>query len=92
MNTALSAAWTKAHQMFEEFIVLLPNIILAPIVFLIFFLVARNIKRLVRRLTHDRRHAHNLVLVLGKLAQGTIILIGLSAQPDQNSQMEEVYV
>lgn len=77
MNAALSAAWTKAQTMFQSFIALLPNMILALIVFFIFFFVARSIKRLVHRTTRNRRHARNLGLVLGRLAQGTTILIGL---------------
>ena len=63
--------------MANDFIILLPNIVLATIVFAIFFFIARTLKRLVRRLTRDRRQAHNLGLVLGRLAQGAMILIGL---------------
>jgi len=63
--------------MINGFIVLLPNIVLALIVFAIFFAVARAIKRVVKRLTRDRHQARNLGLVLGRLAQGTILLIGL---------------
>lgn len=77
MDAAISAAWIKAQQMFTELVTLLPNVILALIVFLIFFFVARNVKRFVRRITRDRRHARNLGLVLGRLAQGAIILVGL---------------
>ncbi len=63
--------------MANDFIILLPNIVLALIVFSIFFFIARTLKRLVRRLTRDRRQAHNLGLVLGRLAQGAMILVGL---------------
>lgn len=77
MGIELSAAWGKAKQMGNSFVALLPNLILAIIVFFIFFFVARSIKHLVQRLTRDRRHARNLGLVLGRLAQGTTILVGL---------------
>lgn len=63
--------------MINGFIVLLPNILLALIVFAIFFFAARAIRTLVRRLTRNRRHARNLGLVLGRLAQGATILLGL---------------
>ena len=63
--------------MANDFIILLPNIVLALIVFAIFFFIARTLKQLVRRLTRDRRQAHNLGLVLGRLAQGATILMGL---------------
>lgn len=63
--------------MLNGFIVLLPNMVLALIVFAIFFFVARAIKRVVRNLTRERRQARNLGMVLGRLAQGTTILVGL---------------
>jgi len=63
--------------MLNSFISLLPNLVLALIVFAIFFFVARTIKKVVRNLTRDRREARNLGLVLGRLAQGVTILVGL---------------
>ncbi len=77
MNADISALWDRTQGMIKGFIVLLPNIVLALIVFAIFFAVARAIKRVVKRLTRDRHQARNLGLVLGRLAQGTILLIGL---------------
>ena len=77
MKAEASAAWERVQAMINGFIVLLPNIVLALIIFALFFLFARGIKGLVRRLTRNRRHARNLGLVLGRLAQGTTILVGL---------------
>ncbi|NJM73441.1 MAG: mechanosensitive ion channel family protein [Scytonema sp. RU_4_4] len=77
MNAEISAAWDKVQAMINGFITLLPNIVLAIIVFAIFFFVARTIKQVVRRLTRNRRHARNLGMVLGRLAQGATILVGL---------------
>ncbi len=77
MNVEISTLIDKMQAMLKGFIVLLPNMVLALIVFAIFFFVARSIKRVVRNLTRDRRQARNLGLVLGRLAQGTTILIGL---------------
>lgn len=77
MNIQISAAWEKVQGMSNGFIALLPNVVLALIVFAIFFVIAGAIRRLVRRLTRDRRHARNLGLILGRLAQWTTILIGL---------------
>ncbi|KST69989.1 mechanosensitive ion channel family protein [Mastigocoleus testarum] len=77
MNAELSTAWERARAMIDGFIALLPSIVLALVLFTIIFFVARAIKRLVRRLTRNRRNARNLGLVLGRLAQGTIVLIGL---------------
>jgi small-conductance mechanosensitive channel len=77
MNTEISTAWNKVQNMINGFMVLLPNIILALIVFAFFFFVAGRIKGLVKRLTRKHRQARNLGLVLGRLAQGVTILIGL---------------
>jgi small conductance mechanosensitive channel len=73
----LSAVWSKLQEMSSSFLALLPNIVIAIVVFLIFFFVARSVKRIVRRATANRRRARNLGLVLGRLAQGVIVLIGL---------------
>jgi small conductance mechanosensitive channel len=77
MNSGVSEFWAKVQSMVNEFIILVPNIVLALIVFAVFFFVARTIKRAVRNLTRNRRHARNLGLVLGRLAQGATILAGL---------------
>jgi small-conductance mechanosensitive channel len=77
MTTEISTAWDKVQSMINGFIVLLPNIVLALIVFTLFFFIARSIREVVKRLTRNRRHARNLGLVLGRLAQGGTVLIGL---------------
>ncbi|GJD18175.1 hypothetical protein RIVM261_031310 [Rivularia sp. IAM M-261] len=77
MKAEISTAWDKVEAMINGFIVLLPNIVLAIIVFAIFFYIARTIKQVVRRLTRNRRHARNLGMVLGRLAQGITVLVGL---------------
>ncbi|MBC1237904.1 mechanosensitive ion channel family protein [Nostoc sp. 2RC] len=77
MNPEISVAWKQLQSMVNGFIALLPNIVFALIVFIIFLFVASRIKVLVKRLTRNRRSARNLGLVLGRLAQGTTILIGL---------------
>jgi small-conductance mechanosensitive channel len=63
--------------MINGFVLLLPNIIIALVVFAIFVFIGRAIKRLVRRLTRNRRYARNLALVLGRLTQGITVLVGL---------------
>ncbi|NJN58805.1 MAG: mechanosensitive ion channel family protein [Leptolyngbyaceae cyanobacterium SL_5_9] len=70
-------ALDKIQAMYGSFILMLPNIVLAILVFGIFFLAGRGIRSTVRRLTRRHRQARNLGLVLGRLAQGTTILFGL---------------
>ncbi|MCU0535161.1 MAG: mechanosensitive ion channel family protein [Hydrococcus sp. Prado102] len=74
---SIAAAWAKIQGMLSGFIVLLPNIVLAAIAFIAFFFAARWLKMLVKRLTRRHRQARNLGMVLGRLAQGIVILIGL---------------
>jgi small-conductance mechanosensitive channel len=79
MNSAssISTLWNKIQGMINSLIVMLPNIVLALIVFALFFFAARWLKLLVKRLTSRHRQARNLGMVLGRLSQGTVILIGL---------------
>jgi len=77
MNAEISTAWDKVQSMINGFMALLPNIVLALIVFIFFLFIASRFKALVKRLTRNRRYARNLGLVLGRLAQGITILIGL---------------
>jgi small-conductance mechanosensitive channel len=74
---SVSTAWDKIQSMSNGLIVMLPNILLAVIVFTIFFFAGRALKSLVRRITTKHRQARNLGLVLGRLSQGIIILVGL---------------
>ena len=76
-QASISAAWQKIQGTINTAIVMLPNIVLALIVFILFFFAARWLKLLVKRLTRRHRQARNLGMVLGRLAQGTVILIGL---------------
>ena len=77
MNAELSTLLDKMQAMLNGFIILLPNMVLALIVFAIFFFAGRAIKKVVRNLTRDRRQARNLGMVLGRLAQGVTVLVGL---------------
>jgi small-conductance mechanosensitive channel len=77
LQASVSTAWGKIQAMIDSLIVLLPNIVLALIVFALFYFAARTIKMTVRRLTRRHRQARNLGLVLGRLSQGIVILVGL---------------
>lgn len=74
---SLGAAWKKAEAMLNDGIRLLPNVLLAIVVFAVFWFVAKFIRRFVRRATRHRKNARNLGLVLGRLAQGLIVALGL---------------
>ncbi|MDV2992511.1 MAG: hypothetical protein N4J56_003451 [Chroococcidiopsis sp. SAG 2025] len=77
IQAAITAAWNKIGGLIDGAIVMLPNIVLAIVVFIIFFFAARWLKVIVKRLTRRHRQARNLGMVLGRLAQGAVILLGL---------------
>ncbi len=72
----ITSAWDRTQLLIDNTINRLPSIILAIVVFVVFFFLARGIKLAIRRVTRHRRNARSLGMVLGRLAQGAIILIG----------------
>ncbi len=72
-----SLIWEKAQGLVRGALASVPNIVLALIVFTLFYIVARGIKHLVQRVTTERRRHRNLGLVLGRLAQWLMVFIGL---------------
>lgn len=77
MNTQISILLDKIQAMLDGLITLLPNLVLSLITFAIFLYAGRAIKQVVRTLTRNRREARSLGMVLGRLAQGMTILIGM---------------
>ncbi|MCC0175397.1 mechanosensitive ion channel family protein [Waterburya agarophytonicola K14] len=71
----LQTAWQQLLQMVKGTIELLPNIIIAIVVFTAFWFVAKFSRRLIKNLTR-KKQSRNLGLVLARLSQGFIILIG----------------
>ncbi|MEA5595099.1 mechanosensitive ion channel family protein [Rivularia sp. UHCC 0363] len=76
-KTEIISAWDRTQLLIDNTIARLPSILLAIVVFIVFFFVARAIKQTIRRLTRNRRNARSLGMVLGRLAQGITILVGL---------------
>ena len=73
--TPLQTAWQQLIEMVKGTIQLLPNILIAIIVFIIFWFVAKFSRRLIKNVTR-RKQSRNLGLVLARLSQGLIILVG----------------
>lgn len=76
-DVSLGAAWTKLETMATETIRLLPNMVAALIVFILFWVFGQFSKRFVKRVTRHRKNSRNLGLVLGRLTQGLLIILGL---------------
>ena len=73
--TPLQTAWQQLMQMVRGTIELIPNIVIAILVFIIFWFVAKFTRRIIKNVTR-KKQSRNLGLVLARLAQGFIILIG----------------
>ena len=77
MNFDLSAATQSLRGLAVGFFQQLPYIVIAVIVFVLFYLAARLTRRVIRALTEKRRKHRNVGLVLGRLAEGGLMLVGV---------------
>ncbi|MEW6613029.1 mechanosensitive ion channel family protein [Thermithiobacillus tepidarius DSM 3134] len=76
MNLDMTDALIAVQDMLNGFIERLPYIVVALLVFALFYLAGRTVRHGIRRFS-ARRHRHrNLGLVLGRLAQALIIFVG----------------
>ena len=71
----LQTTWQQLLQMVQGTIKLLPNIAIAIVVFIIFWFIAKLSRRVIKNLTR-KKQSRNLGLVLARLSQGLIILVG----------------
>jgi small conductance mechanosensitive channel len=73
----ISPAWAKIQVIVNGFIFMLPNLVLALILFMISCLIARWAKSLIIGFYRRRGRHQNYGLVIGRVAQAGIILINL---------------
>ena len=76
MRFDFSQAWHTVHRMGDGFVVALPRFVLATVIILLFYLVGKGVRSLVRRYAQRRGKHHALELAVGRLAQAVIILVG----------------
>jgi small-conductance mechanosensitive channel len=77
MQAEVGRALATLQGMANTFWALLPNIVLALIVFGLFWLAGRGVRTLVRRVSEEHRRHRSLGLLLGRLAQAGLVLVGL---------------
>lgn len=63
--------------MLDAAVALLPNLILATVIFIVFLILASAVRSVVRKISQQRNHHRNLGLLLGQLAHLSVIIIGL---------------
>src|SRR5579864_1064333 len=76
MDIDLSNAWKSGSRIIDLAISLLPNAILAIVIFIFFLILASAAKSIVRRISRRRERRQNLGLLLGQLAQVTLVVLG----------------
>jgi small conductance mechanosensitive channel len=76
MPVDLSNAWNSGIRIANLAISLLPNAVLAIVIFVMFLFIASGSKSLVRRFSQRRGHRPNLGLLLGQLASTTVAIFG----------------
>jgi small conductance mechanosensitive channel len=77
MNVDPSLAIETIRKIINGFFAILPKVFIAVIVFLTFFFIARGINAVIRTAIERNKKHQNLALVLGRLAQWVILLIGI---------------
>jgi small conductance mechanosensitive channel len=77
MNWDFSAALETLDAMGDNLIRLLPNIVVAVLIFLFFYFLGWIMRTIVRRLSARYRRNFNLAKVLGRLTQFIVVLLGL---------------
>ncbi|MCK8784035.1 mechanosensitive ion channel family protein [Roseomonas sp. NAR14] len=76
MDLDLSVALQSLHGMAMGVVARLPYIVIAVVIYAAFHMAARGVRSLVHRLTDRRTRHRNAGLVLGRLAEGGIMLLG----------------
>lgn len=77
MKFNFGEATSAVQKMINDFIMRLPYLALAIIVFILFIFLAKGFRSLVQRISERHRRHYSLGVVLGRIAHGTIILVGL---------------
>jgi small conductance mechanosensitive channel len=75
LRVDLSNAWKSGGKLLDSAVSLLPNLVLAAVIVVLFLVVASAVKSGVRRLSR-KRERQNLGLLLGQLAQVTVLVLG----------------
>ena len=77
MNIDLSVALNQVQTMLNGFVKQIPSIIIGIIVFFIFFFIGKGVRALIRKFSDRNQKHRNVGLVMGRLAHGFIVLLGL---------------
>lgn len=76
MKIDISQAWQTIQSWINSLIALLPNLVVAVIVFILFFLIGKGVRRIVLNLTRKHQRSQHVGYVVGRLLHGLIAIIG----------------
>lgn len=77
MNVDFTQTWQGIQNIVNSLVGRLPYVAVALLVFLGFYFGAKWVRRLIRSISDRRKRHRNLGIVLGRLIQGAILLVGL---------------
>ena len=77
MNFDLGQATAGLHQLIEHFMQRLPYLAIAAVVFIVFYVCGIVLRSLARRFTMRTRRHRSVGIVLGRIGQGSLVLLGL---------------
>jgi len=73
----LKPALTRIHALTRDLLTQLPNIVLGIVVFFLFYWLGKFVRGTMRNFAQNQKKHLSLGLVLGRLAQGGIVFVGL---------------
>lgn len=76
LHIDFSNAWKSGDRIVNGAISLLPNVVIAVAIFVVFVITAAAAKTLVRRVSLRRQNRKNLALLLGQLIQTLVLVLG----------------
>ena len=77
MNKSLVLAYNSFHAMVTTTMSTLPYILVGSVVFGLFYMASKGVRRLITKLTRSKSGHHSLAMVLGRLAEGALLLLGV---------------
>ncbi|GAA5533777.1 mechanosensitive ion channel family protein [Deinococcus aluminii] len=77
MNTGLSLIWQRTVNIAHSVVAALPNVLLALVIFGLFWLLAQALKRLLRRVLLDTGQSANVARSLGRVLSGAVLTLGV---------------
>ncbi len=77
MNIDFSQALAQIQNMLNNAIASIPNVIVATLVFIMFYIIAKNVRTLIHQLINRTSNKAGLAILLGRLTRWSIVLLGM---------------